>query len=50
MGDFIVIATLLTFVIFIVFKMIKDKKTGKKCSCGCGDCVFKDSCHTQNKK
>lgn len=32
--------------IAIVVKMIRDKKQGKvSCSCGCGGCPMRDSCH-----
>ena len=32
----------------IIYKMIKDKKSGKKgCSCGCGGCSMKEICHKE---
>ena len=32
----------------VVVKEIIDKKKGKhSCSCGCGGCAFKDSCHSK---
>ena len=32
----------------IVAKEIINKKKGKSsCSCGCGGCAFKDSCHSK---
>ncbi len=50
------LATIIVFLVvalvvgLVVFKMIKDKKAGKKsCSCGCGGCPMKDSCHSNNK-
>lgn len=34
-------------VIGLVVLMIVNKKKGKtSCSCGCSNCAFKDSCHT----
>ncbi|MBR5295696.1 MAG: FeoB-associated Cys-rich membrane protein [Clostridia bacterium] len=50
MGDLIVIAVLLLIIGLIIFRMVKNRKAGKKCSCGCGECAFKDSCHSQNEK
>ncbi len=37
-------------VIGLVVLMIVNKKKGKtSCSCGCSNCAFKDSCHTNGK-
>ncbi len=39
MGDFIVIAVLVILVSGIVYKMIRDKKSGKSaCGCDCSKC------------
>ena len=37
-------------VILIIRKMIKDKKTGKSvsCGCGCGSCPNSEFCHKQH--
>lgn len=46
-----IIVLLVVVLVFglVVFKLIKDKKTGKSsCSCGCGGCPMKDSCHSKN--
>lgn len=50
MGDFIVIAVLLLIIALIICRMIKNKKAGKKCSCGCSECAFKDGCHGKNNE
>ncbi len=50
MGDFIVIAVLLVIIGLIVYRMVKNKKAGKKCSCGCSECAFKDGCPTNEKE
>lgn len=43
----IVFLVLVAIVGLVVFKMIRDKKKGKTtCSCGCGGCPMKDSCHS----
>lgn len=34
----------------IVVRIIVNKKNGKgSCSCGCGGCAMKDSCHSAKK-
>ena len=50
------LATIIVFFVvalvvgLIIIKMVKDKKAGKSsCSCGCGGCPMKDSCHSNNK-
>lgn len=46
----VVLLIVVAVVALVVIKMIKDKKAGKKsCSCGCGGCPLKDSCHSNNK-
>lgn len=50
LSTIIVLLVLCVVVGLVVFKMIKDKKAGKKgCSCGCSGCPMKDSCHTDKK-
>lgn len=50
------LATIIVFLVvalvvgLVIFKMVSDKKKGKSsCSCGCGGCPMKDSCHSNNK-
>lgn len=43
MGTFIVGLILLIIVVSIIAKMIKDKKRGGGCGCGCEGCTHK--CH-----
>ncbi len=34
----------------VIFKLIKNKKSGKpSCNCGCGGCPMRDSCHQNDK-
>ena len=46
-ATFIVIIIVAIMVIAAVFKMIKDKKNGKRC-CGCEKCAMKENCHKKN--
>lgn len=48
----IIIAAIVAAVFLaIVISGIKNKKNGKSsCSCGCGGCAMKDSCHPENPK
>lgn len=50
------LATIIVFLVvalvvgLVVLKMVRDKKKGKSsCSCGCGGCPLKDSCHSNSK-
>lgn len=46
MGTFIVAAVLVAIIVFIIVKLIRDKKQGKtSCGCGCTNCAMKDKCH-----
>jgi hypothetical protein len=46
LGNIIVSAILVVVVGLVVFKMIKDKKSGKSsCSCGCAGCPMSGKCH-----
>ena len=45
-GSFAVLAIILVVIGLVVFKLIRDKKRGKKsCGCGCGSCPMKNECH-----
>lgn len=50
------LATIIVFLVvasvvgLVIFKMVSDKKKGKSsCSCGCGGCPMKDSCHSKSE-
>lgn len=44
----IIISLILLIVIFIIIrKMIRNKKNGVSCSCGCGGCSGCSSCDTE---
>ncbi|MBR2715488.1 MAG: FeoB-associated Cys-rich membrane protein [Ruminococcus sp.] len=46
----IVLLIVILVVGLVVFKMVKDKKAGKKsCNCGCGGCPMRDKCHSDSK-
>ncbi len=50
LATIIVLLIVASVVGLVVFKMIKDKKAGKQsCSCGCGGCPMRESCHSNNK-
>ncbi|MBQ2818960.1 MAG: FeoB-associated Cys-rich membrane protein [Clostridia bacterium] len=38
------------FVAIVAREIIKKKKGESSCSCGCGGCAFKDSCHSNKSK
>jgi hypothetical protein len=44
-GEIAVIAVLLALVILIVWNMLRSKKKGGGCSCGCSGCAFQEDCH-----
>jgi hypothetical protein len=37
------------FVAIVAQEIIKKKKGESSCSCGCGGCAFRDSCHSKKK-
>lgn len=46
----VVLLVVVAIVGLVVFKLVRDKKRGKTtCSCGCGGCPMRDSCHQNNK-
>ena len=49
-GTLAVGIVLLVLLIVIARHVIKEKKRGGGCSCGCGACAMRDSCHGQTKK
>lgn len=38
-------SVVLLLLLLVINKMIKDKKTGKSCGCGCSGCASSESCH-----
>ena len=45
-GNIVVSISLILIVGFVLFKMIRDKKSGKSsCSCGCAGCPMSGKCH-----
>ncbi len=51
LGTILVLAVLAVVCALIVCKMIRDKKSGKSptCGCGCGGCAMSGICHDPNE-
>ncbi|MBQ5761623.1 MAG: FeoB-associated Cys-rich membrane protein [Clostridia bacterium] len=50
-ASIIVLLVVAAVISLIVVKIISDKRRGKSsCSCGCGGCALKDSCHAKEKE
>lgn len=50
-GSIIVLLAVVAIVTLVLVKMIRDKRRGKSsCSCGCGGCAMKDTCHAKEKE
>lgn len=50
-GSIIVLLAVVAIVTLVIAKMIRDKRRGKSsCSCGCGGCAMKDTCHAKEKE
>lgn len=50
-GSIIVLLAVVAIVTLVIVKMIRDKRRGKSsCSCGCGGCAMKDTCHAKEKE
>lgn len=46
LGNIVVVAVVAAVVIKIVYKSLKDKRSGKShCGSGCSGCALKDKCH-----
>lgn len=46
LGTIVVSVVLAIVVALVILKMLRDRKNGKSsCSCGCGGCAMKDTCH-----
>lgn len=46
-GLFATIIVVIILVIIVVFSIISIIKNKGKCSCGCSNCAFKDSCKSK---
>lgn len=44
-GTILIAAAVCALVAWIIVKMVRDKKNGNSCSCGCADCALKNRCH-----
>lgn len=46
----IIVALIVLYVGYVIYKKIKDIKAGKFCNCGCSDCPSSRKCNSHNKK
>lgn len=50
-GSIIVLLAVVAIVTLVIVKIVRDKRRGKSsCSCGCGGCAMKDTCHAKEKE
>jgi len=49
-GTVLISAIIAGLVALAVISIIKNRKKGKKCSCGCEGCAFSDSCGGKKKE
>ena len=50
LATIIVFSIVILIVSLIIVRLVKNKKSGKpSCSCGCGGCPMRESCHSNNK-
>ena len=47
MGDIIVLAVLGLILALVIFSMVRERKKGSSCSCGCAGCEKKSLCHPE---
>lgn len=46
LATILVSAAVLTVVVFVIVKLVRDKRKGKStCGCGCENCAMKGDCH-----
>lgn len=49
-ANILIVVLILSALVLVVCKLIKDKKNGKSsCGCGCENCAMHDSCHKKDK-
>ena len=47
-ASWIILALVVAALVFVIVKMIKDKKAGKTtCGCGCKNCAMNGKCHKE---
>ncbi len=45
-ASWIILALVIAVLVFVIVKMIKDRKAGKtSCGCGCENCALHGKCH-----
>lgn len=44
-GTVLVAILVCALVAWIVINMVRDRKKGGSCGCGCADCAMKNQCH-----
>lgn len=49
LATILISAVLLAAVVFIVIRMVRDRRKGSSCSCGCAGCPLRGKCHGENR-
>jgi len=44
MPKYVIIALIIIYSIYVIYRKVKNIKKGKLCECGCDDCPIKDKC------
>lgn len=50
MGDVIVLSVLSAVVAAVIVSMLKNRRNGNRCSCGCTSCEKRFLCHPEEKE
>lgn len=45
--EIIIVALIMLYAGFVIYKKAKDMKKGKFCNCGCDDCPTASKCHKE---
>lgn len=49
-ASIIIVLVIATFAVIAVMSLIRNRKKGKSCSCGCEGCVYSGNCSEPGKK
>jgi len=49
MIKYFIMAIIVIYFIYVIYKKIKDIRKGKLCSSGCANCPMKDKCDTREE-
>ena len=50
MPSILILILLLVIILLAARKMLRDKKQGKSCSCGCSGCAYSGSCQKPERE